>query len=170
VDAGAASDPAGPSGLDTFEVKGGDPHAYAGVMRAYEHARDAIGHGQFAQAERELRGVLATLPNAPAPERDLAFALRRLGQSDEAGQIYQRVLAAMPADARTRVQYASLLMDKRRWEDAIAQAGEVLSWAPDDFAAHMILGAAYRNLNRLAEAEAHYAAAAQVRPELTGPL
>jgi arylsulfatase A-like enzyme/Flp pilus assembly protein TadD len=170
VGAGAGSDRAGASGLDTFEVRGADPHAYAGVMRTYERARDAIGHGQFAQAERDLRSVLATLPDAPAPERDLAFALSREGKSGEASQIYERVLAAMPWDARTHVQYATLLMDRRRWEDAAVEAEDALQWAPDDFAAHMILGAAYGNLNRLAEAEAHLEAAAQIQPEVTTPL
>ncbi len=169
VDAGADSDPAGPSGLHTFDVQGADPHAYAAVMRTYEHARDAIGHGQFAQAERELRSVLATLPDAPAPQRDLAFALGRQGKSEEASQVYQRVLAAMPADARTRVQYATLLMDNRRWEQAAAEAEQALQWAPDDFAAHMILGAAYGNLNRLEDARAHLQTAAQLQPRVTTP-
>ncbi len=170
VAAVADSNAAGMSELDTFEPEGGDPHAHAAVIRAYEHARDAIGRGGFEQAETELRSVLAALPDAPSPLRDLAFALSRQGKLDEASGTYERTLVVAPADTGTRVQYASLLMDRRQWEQAIGQAEQVLRLTPDDFSAHMILGAANTNLNRLAQACAHLEAATRIEPQAAGAM
>ena len=153
------------SEADTLEPHEPDPHTYATVVRAYEQARDALGNRLLAQAEEQLRGVLAILPNAPAPQRDLATALRRQGKLGEAARTYERVLQAMPSDTRTRGDYASMLMDAEQWERAIAQATEVLRLTPDDFSTHTMLGAAYDKLNRLDEACEHLEAAARLQPQ-----
>jgi arylsulfatase A-like enzyme/Flp pilus assembly protein TadD len=169
---GLAVDPNAPdaSGLDTVEPQGGDPHAYAGLMLTYEHARREIGYGRFAQAERELRDVLTTLSSAPAPLRDLAFVLARQGKRDEAAQVYEQTLSVVPADARARVEYANMLIEAQQWERAVAQAVEALRLAPNDFSAHAILGNAYTQLGRLDPAAAHLQAATRLQPQLAGPL
>jgi len=161
-----------PSGLDTFEPRGGDPHAYAEVIRAYEHARDANGHGHFAQAESELRSILTALPDAPAPLCDLAYALSRQGHLDEASRTYERALALTPADSRTRSEYAFMLtesafklMDRQQWEQAIVQAGQALRLSPDGFSAHLALGLAYNKLGRLDEACVHLEVATRLEPQ-----
>jgi arylsulfatase A-like enzyme/Flp pilus assembly protein TadD len=163
---GVVSDPneAGLSELDTFEPQEPDPQPYAAILSQYEHARDELGHGRLGPAESQLRQVTAALPRAPAPLRDLAYVLARQRKTDEAAALYERVLALTPADSRTRVQYASMLMDAQRWQAAMAQATQVLAEAPGDFAAHSMLGVAYATLGRLDEAQAHLEAAVRAEP------
>ena len=167
-----ADDPDAPdaSGLDTFEPQGRDPHAFAEVIRVYEHARDAIGRGRFAQAASELRSVLVALPDAPAVLRDLAHTLRQQGKLDEASRTYERALAVMPSDSRTRADYAFMLMDNQQWEQAIAQADRALRLNPNDFSAHLILGVAYSKLERLDEARVHLEVATRLEPQTTRAL
>ena len=169
---GVVSDPneAGLSELDTFEPTGPDPHQYATALATYEHARDALGHGRLGAAESQLRQVIASLPAAPAPLRDLAYALGRQGKVDEAVQTYERVLTITPADSRTRVQYASMLMGAQRWEAAIAQANQVLAETPGDATAHSMLGVAYATLGRLDEAQTHLEAAVASDPRNANAL
>jgi tetratricopeptide (TPR) repeat protein len=163
---GVVSDPneAGLSELDTFAPAGADPHPHARVLAAYERARDALGHNRFDAAEGQLRAVLASLPESPAPLRDLAFVLGRQAKVDEAVQTYEHALAITPADTATRAQYASLLMDAQRWDAAIAQSKQVLTQVPDDVAAHSMLGVALAKLERLDEAQSHLEAAVRVDP------
>jgi len=150
---------------DIFEPTEPDPHAHAAVIRAYELARDTLGNRLFPQAEAQLRQVLAILPNAPSPQRDLALALRSQGKLDEAARAFERFLQTAPSDARTRGEYAAMLMECQQWPQAIAQFSEVLRVAPDDFTAHAMLGAAYDKLNRLDEACTHLEAAARLQPQ-----
>ncbi len=163
---GVVSDPneAGLSELDTFEPQEPDPHPYAALLSLYEHARDDLGHGRLPSAESKLRQVATSLPTAPAPLRDLAYVLSAQRKTDEAAATYEHALALTPTDSRTRVQYASMLMDAQRWEAAMAQANQVLAYAPDDFAAHSMLGVAYATLGRLDESQAHLEAAVRAEP------
>ncbi len=150
---------------DMFEPHEPDPHAYATVIRQYEMARDALGNRQYPQAESQLRGILAVLPNAPSPLRDLALAVRSQGRLDEAGHIYERFLQGTPSDTKTRGEYACMLMDRQQWQPAIVQATEILRLTPGDFTAEALLGAANDKLGRLDEACTHLEAAMRAQPQ-----
>ncbi len=170
VGAVADAHPADVSELDTFEPEGRDAHEYAALIRTYEYAREAIGRGRLAEAESGLRSVLAVLPEAPSALRDLAHVQRQQGRQVAAAQTYEQALKVSPRDARTRVQYASLLMDQRLWEEAADQARQALLVRPSDLAAHMILGAAYERLDRLDEACAHLETVAQLDPRVVSSM
>jgi choline-sulfatase len=150
---------------DMFEPHEPDPHAYATMIRQYEQARDALGNHQYPQAESQLRSILAVLPNAPSPLRDLALAVRSQGRLDEAGRIYERFLQTVPTDTKTRGEYAAMLMDRQQWQQAIMQANEILRLTPGDFTAEAMLGAANDRLGRLDEACTHLEAAMRVQPQ-----
>jgi arylsulfatase A-like enzyme/Flp pilus assembly protein TadD len=158
------SDAGDSSGLDALEPQGGDPYAQAPVIRAYERARDMIGKDQFANAERELRGVLSVLPDAPAPGHDLAHVLRQQGKLDEAIRVYERLLQITPSDARARVQYAAVLVDSRRYELGAVQADQAVRSAPSDATARTILGIAYYNLAKFDLAREQLEAATRLDP------
>jgi tetratricopeptide (TPR) repeat protein len=83
---------------------------------------------------------------------------------NEAAALYEQVLACTPADSRTRLRYASMLMDAQRWEPAMAQANQVLAQLPEDGVAHSMLGVALATLGRLDEAQAHLEAAVRAAP------
>jgi arylsulfatase A-like enzyme/cytochrome c-type biogenesis protein CcmH/NrfG len=152
---------------DTFEPKEPDAHANAALVRAYEQARDALGNRRLAEAESQLLSILATLPNAPAPLRDLAMAYRNQRKLAEAGRTFERFLLANPNDTRTRGEYAGMLMELQQWGQAIVQATEILRVTPDDFTAQAMLGAAYDKLGRVDEACRHLEAAARLQPQYT---
>jgi len=160
----------GATELDAFEPQGVDPREHVHTIAVYDRAREAIRAGHFEQAEPMLQAVVAALPEAPSPLRDLAFVLGRLRKFDQAAEMYERALAVMPKDSRTRAQYASMLMDARRWEAAMLQARQVLALTPDDFSAHSMLGIACAKLERWDEAQQHLEAAVRVEPRNTNAL
>jgi tetratricopeptide (TPR) repeat protein len=153
---------------DVFEPREPDPHAYAAVIRQYEEARLTLGKHEYSQAESQLRAILAALPNAPSPLRDLATVVRSQGRLDEAGRLYQRLLRATPGDTKTRGEYAAMLMDLQQWPQVIAQANEILRLTPGDFTAEAMLGAANDKLGRLDEACLHLEAARRAQPQYAG--
>jgi tetratricopeptide (TPR) repeat protein len=150
---------------DLFELHEPDPHAYATTIRQYEEAREVLGSHQYPQAERLLRAILATVPNAPSPLRDLAMAVRNQGRLDEASQLYERFLQGNPNDTKTRGEYASMLMNRQQWAQAIVQASEILRLVPGDFTTEAMLGAANDKLGRLDQACQHLEAARRIQPQ-----
>jgi arylsulfatase A-like enzyme/Tfp pilus assembly protein PilF len=168
---GTASPDSGDSPeLDTFEPREPDPHTFAAVIRAYQDGWEALRSRLFAKAEGRMREVLAVLPDAPVPQRDLAQALWRQGKLEEAARCYELALSAMPSDLRMRGDYAMMLMDAGQWEQVILQATEILRTAPDDFVAHVMLGAAYEKLGRLDDARQHLEAATRLQPAYAGTI
>jgi len=156
--------------LDTLEPREPDPHDFAAVIHTYLEGWESLRTHLFAKAEGQLREVLTVLPDAPVPQRDLAVAYWRQGKLQEAARCYERALAAMPSDSRARGDYAMMLTDAGQWEQAIVQATEVLQAAPDDFTAHVILGAAYQKLGRLDDACRHLETATRLQPGYSGTV
>jgi arylsulfatase A-like enzyme/Flp pilus assembly protein TadD len=154
------------NGLEAFAPVGLDPHVHAATISAYDHARQLMEHGQYAQAVSVLRGVVAQLPDALAAQCDLASALGELGQRDEAAAAYDRALALAPEDTRTRVEYATLRMKSEQWELAIAQAKQAVQAAPRDYAAHCILGTCYGRMGQLDEAAKAFEKAVGLEPQI----
>jgi arylsulfatase A-like enzyme/Flp pilus assembly protein TadD len=154
------------NGLEAFAPAGLDPHVHAATISAYDHARQLMEHGQYAQAVGVLRGVVAELPEALAAQCDLAAALGELGQRDEAATAYERALVLAPEDTRTRVEFATLRMKNEQWDLAIAQAKEAVHVAPRDYAAHCILGTCYGRTGQLDEAAKAFEQAIRIEPQV----
>ncbi len=163
----AGPEAADADGLGALEPVGADAYAQAPIIRSYEQARELIGKNRFAEAEAELQKVIAALPQAPSPLRDLAHVQRQLGKLADAAGSYERLLKLMPTDARTRVQYAAALVDSKRYADGAVQAEEAVRLAPGDPTAHTILGIAYFNQMRFDQAREQLENAVRLDPTST---
>lgn len=170
VGSASPSEAANASELDTFEPIGGDPQAHSFALSEYQRAREEIFRNEFARAEERLRAVVAELPDAPEILSDLAFSLTRQQKYPEAMQLYERVLALRPTDARKRMELAALLMSMNRVQDAITQARLALEHSPDDFGAHSMLGVVLGRLGQSDESLSHLEAAHRINPRHFGAV
>jgi eukaryotic-like serine/threonine-protein kinase len=118
--------------------------ARAAALKALEHDdASALAHAALGSvhwlvdfdlqgAEREFRRAVALNPS----EADLpayAHVLLILGRRDEAVQQAERAVAMDPLDTYSRGYYAVLLFFARRYDDALAQANQVLRAQPRYF-------------------------------------
>ncbi len=115
-----------------------------------------------------------------SPSADSAAALQRLfslalshhqaGRLPEAGRLYERILAADPAHARSLHLLGLVESQSGRHERACALIGKSLSIRPDAAEAHGSLGLALRMLGRLEEALAAYRRCVALRPGAVSAL
>jgi tetratricopeptide (TPR) repeat protein len=98
-------------------------------------------------------------------EMNLADALARKGQSDEAMVHYQQAIALEPNYADAYYNRGNLLLAKGQIDDAIADWEKTLQLQPNDADAHTCLGNALLRKGSLNEAIAHYQTALALAPE-----
>ena len=121
------------------------------VARALHSAYARHRQGDLAGAERGYRRVLdLDSHNGPALHH-LALMERGRGNLETARALFSRAVAAAPADAGCRNNFANLLQELGRPAEAVVQYREVLRAAPDHHSARYNLGKA---LQRLGDFEA----------------
>jgi tetratricopeptide (TPR) repeat protein len=98
-------------------------------------------------------------------EMNLADALARKGQSDEAMVHYQQAIALEPNYADAYYNRGNLLLAKGQIDDAIADWEKTLQLQPNDADAHTCVGNALLRKGSLNEAIAHYQTALALAPE-----
>src|SRR5262249_313640 len=98
-------------------------------------------------------------------EMNLADALARKGQSDEAMVHYQQAITLEPNYADAYYNRGNLLFAKGQIDDAIADWERTLQLQPNDVDANTCLGNALLRKGSLNEAIAHYETALALAPE-----
>ena len=98
-------------------------------------------------------------------EMNLANALARKGESDEAMVHYQRAIKLEPNYAEAYYNRGNLLLAKGHIDDAIADWEKTLQLQPNDADAHTCLGNALLRKRSLNEAIAHYKTALALAPD-----
>lgn len=98
-------------------------------------------------------------------EMNLADALARKGESDEAMVHYQQAITLEPNYADAYYNRGNLLLAKGQIDDAIADWEKTLQLQPNDADAHTCLGNALLRKNSLNEAIAHYETALALAPD-----
>src|SRR5438034_10051844 len=98
-------------------------------------------------------------------EMNLADALARKGQSDEAMVHYQQSIRLEPNYADAYYNRGNVLLAKGKIDDAIADWEKTLQLQPNDADAHTCLGNALLRKGSLNEAIAHYEMALALAPE-----
>ena len=86
--------------------------------------------------------VLSMTSQSPSADRDLAVQLARSGQTVEALDIFERIVAENPADTEVRLWIARLQLRMGRTEEAEAGFRAVLLEHPSDVDARIGVGAA----------------------------
>jgi tetratricopeptide (TPR) repeat protein len=96
---------------------------------------------------------------------NLADALARKGQSDEAMVHYEEAIKLQPNYADAYYNRGNVLFEKGRIDEAIADWEKTLQIQPNDADAHTCLGNALLRQGSLKEAIAHYERALALAPE-----
>lgn len=94
-----------------------------------EAALAALHAGRLEEAERLYRDLLATLPH-PAFLNNLALVLSAQRRDAEAIALFERAIAARPADTGARVGLANALIQCGRAEEALVCCDELLGMQP----------------------------------------
>ena len=106
---------------------------------------------------------------APKSEIDKAIAIainyQKSGRFDDAENIYIKVLEVSPRNPDALHYYGVLCLQFGAGEKAVALIKKSLKKCDHNAVAHCNLGAAYRSLNRLSEAEKCYRTAIRIKPD-----
>jgi len=142
---------------------------WAGAEEAFTRAIEIAP--DMATAERNLVGLAAQSRRPPAPVlgvlRDLHaldVAVSRRDSSDATLALAASIARREPAILKGRFLYGSLLLARARPADAVPELEFVAERMPDKAAVRLNLGAAYRALGRLAQAQAQFQAALSAEP------
>ncbi len=87
-----------------------------------------------------------------------------LGHSEQASQLFSVYLARYPDDLRIQYNYANLLLENNRFEEAAARYREVLRLDPGNASCHINLATTLPYLGRIPEALAEYEKAFALEP------
>ena len=130
------------------------------------HGRVLYYLNRFTEALPELQKSLDAGESAGRVYSTRAQCLEALGRSEEAKVEHRRAIAASP-DAQFLIRYALFLYHQGRARESLEPLGRALAADPDDFEAHLILGRALLELDRVESALEHLETALRVRPGST---
>tara|TARA_R110002126_G_scaffold82806_5_gene202617 strand:- start:7090 stop:8301 length:1212 start_codon:yes stop_codon:yes gene_type:complete len=103
---------------------------YLTATRALGHALYSVGRYDHARIHYE--NILRTDPASHETRRGLALTYSKLGETDLSILAFEVYLEAVPTNTEARTQFAEVLYDAERIEDALAQARQAA--AEDPFA------------------------------------
>ena len=75
----------------------------------------------MADAEAALTRAVSSAPDDVSAWHDLGVVRARLGDAGGAERALARAIALDPAEPRPRVALAALMVNQRRWDDALVQ-------------------------------------------------
>lgn len=132
--------------------------ADAATRAAYDRA-DALSRSIFWAGENTLN------PMDPVAGVKLAQALRELGQYDKAAEAAQSVLAAQPNNVEAMLEVGRAHIARGQAFYGIAALEQARDTAPRDWRPLSLLGVAYQQVRRPADAQAAWAQALVLSPD-----
>jgi tetratricopeptide (TPR) repeat protein len=144
------------------EVLGREPENAAALHML---GRIAMSSGRGPEALDLLRRAVAAAPALAAAHADLGRLLVAGGQLEAAIESLRRALSLRPTDADLS-DLGYILLAAGRAEESVEVLRQALKLNPTHVLAHCNLGAAERARKNFAEAAAHYAKAAALRPKM----
>ncbi|HSU53931.1 MAG TPA: alkaline phosphatase family protein [Candidatus Dormibacteraeota bacterium] len=139
-------------------------------------ASQALLEKKPAEAKKYLQQLLDAEGVSEGMTQQVAGALAQLGELDAARELLEELLESDPEHAMAYTQLASIHLQARRFDEAIAAATESLSLLYFQPVLHALLGRALMETKRFAEAEQELLVAAAQSPrnlvahELLGQL
>lgn len=132
----------------------------------YQLGIDALNKGLLPKAFDELIQSDHDYPNQPEVQGALAYAWRLRGDLKKSEAYYRKALYLKPDSPATHNNYASLLIQMKRYEDAEREARKALSDPryPNQHLAFMNLGDALLNQDKFNEAITAYRQAERFVP------
>lgn len=140
----------------------------------YRAAELLVQARRFDEAEEVVKTLLDSSPRYPGAHRYLAQVYRAQGKEKESIEAMRKEVAQNPMNAKFRIELSELLMDYKKYEDAVTELTEItnlpsLSKAPeyvyDKIKAFVLLARCYRLLGRYESAEASILLALDIDPE-----
>jgi Flp pilus assembly protein TadD len=86
-----------------------------------ELARALLFWGELRDAESALTRAVSATPGEVGAWHDLGVVRARLGDSAGAERALARAISLAPAEPRPRIALAAMMVNQRRWDDALAQ-------------------------------------------------
>lgn len=126
-----------------------EAHATAGSIRFY---RD----WDWPNAESFLKRAIDLDPRNAGPRKEYSDLLRLRGDSQRALLELTRAQSLAPESDVLATQKALLLLDARRYDEAVREAEEALARRPDAREAHWLIGLCFQLQGKHREAEARY--------------
>ncbi|HRX86551.1 MAG TPA: sulfatase-like hydrolase/transferase [Phycisphaerae bacterium] len=157
------------SELDHLEPQGPSPHQHAEEIRQYQLAVRAKMVGDYPRMETLLRQVRSQLPGAPHVEAELATSVAKQGRVAEAAGLYEEALQEVDKTGASmiRAAYGVLLMQMRRWDDAVTQLAQVVVDQPNDITSLHNLALAHAALGHFDDARQYMTQALGIDPNDT---
>ena len=123
--------------------------------------------GQYDVGIQYLSRALEIQPDHPLANQNLGMAYRAQGRYAEAIEHFKKALELQSGsgDAQTYLNIGDTYYDMGQYEKAIPYFQEVAERHPNVANAHMLLGLAYRRLNRMDEARPHFEKTLEVKPD-----
>ena len=126
---------------------------------------------KLARRDEAVRFYTAARMLRPETAHELAHALKKRGESEEAIAVFRDLVRIRPGNGRHLFCLGDVLQDRGRSDEvrrtlteAVAVLQRTIAARPDDYYAHINLGAAFLDLDRLDDALAMYREAARIRP------
>jgi len=143
----------------------GKPADSAGCDARFNLARLGVRHAEYAEAEKEFRGLLAACPEDAETRSGLGAALLGAGRTDEAAREFHRALELDAADFTALYNLGVIAADAGQTEQAAGLLESALKAWPASPDAHEKLAMVYAQLQRLPDARAQLRAAAALTPD-----
>jgi Tfp pilus assembly protein PilF len=134
----------------------------------YHTAQEYLGGQSYLLAEQEIRKSLDVVPDDPRYFELLALIYQAQGRLKHAEEAYHAALQSKDVPPSVLVNYSSLLLLQKRYDEAIATAQRALQDSSYDkpALAHTNIGLAYLKQGSLARAAEHLHTALDYQPTL----
>jgi len=126
---------------------------------------------KLVRREEAIRYYTAARMLRPETAHELAHALKNKGESEEAIIVFRDLVRIRPGNGRHLACLGAALQQRGRADEArrilteaVAVLRQTIAARPNDYFAHISLGNAFLDLDRLDDALAMYRAAARIRP------
>jgi tetratricopeptide (TPR) repeat protein len=123
--------------------------------RAADEADRLIVGGNVDAGIARLREIVQKAPGLTKAYWNLAFALRKKGELNEASAVFQKLLDARPHAREAHQGLGILALDEGRIDDAIAEFRQTVDIDPDFADVHYNLAVAYLRKKKPLEALSH---------------
>ena len=149
--------PAGDKPIDVTVPKLAGPVSYADGEAAYQA-------GKYVEATQVFEQYTLDKPNNPWGHFMLGLSESKVGNPEKAEKAFEEALRIDPDHLKSLLNLSRMLIDERRFDDAIVKLGRAGEVEPNSAEVHRLLGRAYNGQHKTDDAIAAYRQAIVLDP------